>query len=113
MAQWLNWRWLFWRRREKIEITVETTESWEIHWLRRSKTENCPFCQAEAIFVPRDLGAQIIRADLDAIEKMVTSGKVHVTLSDDKESLICLASLKKSVEKKSVRKILKDEGKIL
>lgn len=113
MAQWFNWRGLFSRRRERIEISVETRESWEVHWFKKSRAEHCPLCEAETIFIPFDLGAQIIQVDMEAIENLVKSGKVHFRQTPEMEKLICLSSLKKSMEKGSTQKLLKEKGENL
>lgn len=113
MAQWLNWRWLFSRRRERIEISVETKESWEVHWFKKSRAELCPLCEAETIFIPFDLGAQIIQTEVEEIENLVRNGKVHFRQTAEMEKLICLSSLKKSMEKNSTQNFLKEKGENL
>jgi hypothetical protein len=109
IVNWLNRRGFFSRGTEKIEITVETKESWEINWFRRSKTSQCPHCKAETVFVPADLGLQIIKADGNEIEKLISDGKIHFTDTNDKEKMICLTSLKNEYEtRKNTLKIIKN-----
>lgn len=109
IANWLNRRGFFSRRREKIEITVETKESWEINWFRRSKTSQCPHCRAETIFIPAEIGNQIIKADEDEFEKLLSDGKIHFTNSTDQEKMICLTSLKNEYEtQKNIVKLVKN-----
>lgn len=100
MAQWLSWRWLFSRRKERIEISVETKESWEVHWFKKSRAELCPLCEAETIFIPLDLGAQIIQASVEEIENLVKNGNVHFRQTAEMERLVCLSSLKKEMKNK-------------
>lgn len=109
ITDWLNRRGFFSRRREKIEITVETKESWEINWFRRSKTSECPNCQAETIFIPAVMGIQIIKTDENEFEKLISDGKIHFTGSTDKEKMICLTSLKNEYDaRKNPLKIIKN-----
>jgi hypothetical protein len=108
MTQWFFRHGLFWRRREKIEITVETKESWEISWLRQSKTEFCSICQTETIFLPPELGAQIANVESSAIESLIVRGKIHIKQTPPEEKLVCLASLKRELEKENKTKFLKE-----
>ncbi len=98
MRQWLNWWKIFTRSKQKIEITVETKESWEINWFRRSKTSLCPVCKMETVFVPAELGVRIMETDKTEIEKLISDGKAHFNESSGTEKLICLSSLKNEVE---------------
>lgn len=110
MAQWwLDWRRMFARQKEKIEITVETSESWEVQWFRQSKTECCPTCGAETFYIPPEIAAQVIRKDDEAIKNFLKSGQIHYGERAENETLICLSSLKKAAAQNTTRKILEDE----
>lgn len=109
MTQWLDWRRMFARRREKIEITIETSESWEIRRFRQSQAERCPVCRAETIFIPPDLAAQIAQTSENAIEDILKNAAVHFIENAEKQPLICLSSLKKTLTKDAAQKYLKDE----
>lgn len=97
--QWFCEHEWFKRDRERIEITVETKESWEIHWLRQSRAQMCRICQTETIFIPVDLGTQIVQTENRFVENLIADGKIHFRQSADNDRLICLASLKKEIEK--------------
>lgn len=109
MAQWFDWRRLFSPRKEKIEVTVETNESWEIHLFRKSTTEFCRTCRTKTIFVPSELGARIIQTDNAVIENLLSSGKVHFYESPEKEKLICLSSLNGEFEKQGAKKFREND----
>ena len=111
MAQWFDWRRLFSPRRKKIEITVETNESWEIRWLRKSRTELCRTCKTETVFVPSELGAQIAQTEIEVIENLLSSGKVHFYESPEREKLICLSSLNGEFEKQNGKKSRKNDAR--
>ena len=107
MAQWKILRGLFSRPKEKIEITIETNESWEISWFRKSRTESCPVCRTETISVPEELGAEIIGKDLSEIRELMRNEEIHYFNPDGNETLICLASLKKAFERSRSQRILR------
>lgn len=109
MTQWLDWRRMFARRKEKVEITVETRESWEVRWFRQSRAEQCPTCRAETIFIPPEIAAEIIQADAETIKNLMESGRVHFGDTAENERLICLSSLKKTAAQNTTQKFLKDE----
>lgn len=96
MAQWLNRLGIFPRRKEKIEITVETKESWEINLFRQSRTDFCPRCKSDTVFIPPDLGVRIVGDGIEKIEDLMKSGAVHFTNTPEK--LVCLSSLKNEFE---------------
>ena len=106
MAQWFNWRGLFSRRRKRIEISVETRESWQVCRFKESITELCPLCRAETIFIPLDSGVRIFQSDVYIIENLIKTGKVHFRQSADMEKLICLFSLQESTAENSTKKYL-------
>lgn len=107
MTQWFLELGLFRRRKERIEIAVETNETWKVEWFRESRSELCPVCGAETIFIPAEIGAQVVRADSAVIEDLLDTGQVHSSDGADGESRICLSSLKRSMEKESLKKFLK------
>lgn len=97
MAQWCNWRRLFSRRREKIEISVETKESWEIRWTNRSNKQLCPFCQIETLFLPVDEIALMLRVELRFVEKLLNQENVHFLITKENEYLICVDSVRQQI----------------
>lgn len=108
MTQWKNLRDFFSRQKEKVEITVETKESWEVHWFKKSRAELCRVCKAETIFVPTNLAAQIVRAEKVPIENLLTDEEIHFRQSSNEEKLVCLASLKRALEKHSTQIFFKE-----
>lgn len=106
MTQWFFGLVPFRRRKEKIEITVETNETWGVQWFRQSKSEICPVCGSVTIFISPDLGAQLVQADISLIRGLIDSGQVHFNESDKNEQLICLSSLKRSMEKHSLETLV-------
>lgn len=99
MMQAFNWRRWFHRRREKIEITVETSGSWEIRHFTKSRTGFCAACKTETIFVPAALGAQMLKSEKSLIEKLLDEEKIHFQNETGENELICFASLKRQMEK--------------
>jgi hypothetical protein len=86
--------------KKSIEITVETNETWNFHWFRQTRSELCPICGAETIFIPVDLGEKVVRADIRFIDELIEGGQVHFDTAA-KEDLLCLSSLRRSMEKYS------------
>jgi hypothetical protein len=86
---------LFRKQKERIEITIETNESWEVHSLQKTVTNHCQECGKETVFVPTDLGMQIAQANEEEITNLLTAGKLHLTDSAEEKKLVCLQSLKK------------------
>jgi hypothetical protein len=101
LTQWFFGREPESRRKEKVEITVETKETWDVRWFRQSRAEMCLICRTETIFVPLDLAAQIIRTEIERIENLVSNGEIHFREDFENEKLICFASLKRAMENSS------------
>ena len=97
MAQWFNWRALFSRRREKIEISVETKESWEFRRTKRSNKQLCPFCQIETLFLPVDEIALMLRVEIHFIEKLLDEENIHLVTTPENEYLLCVDSVKQQI----------------
>jgi hypothetical protein len=104
MTQWFSDLGFFRHRKARIEITVETNETWGVEWFRQSRGELCPTCGAETIFIPSNLGAQVVRVEEELIDGLIENGRVHFSEGGEDERLICLSSLKRSTEKHSVEK---------
>jgi hypothetical protein len=104
MTQWLFGRRLFSRRPEKIQITVETCETWDVQWFRQSRIELCPICGAETVFIPPPQAAQIVQFDAAELERFLANGNVHFKQTPENERLICLDSLKRTLEHNSTRR---------
>jgi hypothetical protein len=98
MTQWFFGLRIFARQKKKVEITVETSETWGIKWFRQSKSEICTQCGAETIFVSPDLGVQIVGPEPAVIYGLIDSGRVHSNGKQGHERLICLSSLRQSLE---------------
>lgn len=105
ITQWLSGLSPFKGPKARIEITVETNETWDVQWFRQSKSELCPVCGAETIFIPFDLGTQVVRAETRFIEELIEHSQVHFSRAGPEKQLICLSSLKRSVEEHSLKKI--------
>lgn len=53
----------------------------------------------ETIFVPSDLGNQIVRIDQENIADLIVEGRLHLSNSPETKSFICLQSLKDELGK--------------
>lgn len=71
----------------------------------------CPKCGMETIFVPSDLGNQIVRIDKETISDLIAEGRIHLENSPDTKSFICLQSLKNELGKdKTEMKIVESKS---
>lgn len=95
MAQWFFGLRPFRRREGRIEITVETNETWGIQWFRQRESEHCPKCGAETVFVPADTGTEVPKADIEFLRRLIDNGRVHIKEVSDKDRLIRLNSLER------------------
>jgi hypothetical protein len=104
---------LFPKRRETVEITVETDESWEVSVFRRIQVRQfCPYCRTESEFVPAALAERIIAADEETVAGLIADGSFHLT--DDAaggQSLLCLNSLKDGFERSEKKLVRPGEKK--
>lgn len=98
MTQWKNFRKFLSREKEKIEITIETKESWEINWLRKSRVEFCGICRAETIFISAQVLRQIVKDENFLFEMLLEEKNLHFQNDQNRENLICLTSVKKCLE---------------
>lgn len=99
MMQVFNWRKWFRTHKEKIEITVETSRSWEVRHFTKSRTGFCPACETETIFIPATLGTQVLDSEKRLIENLLAEKKIHLQNKTGEIKLICFASLKREMEK--------------
>lgn len=99
---------LFPKRKEKIEIIIKTNESWELHLSQKTKMKFCPECKTETVFVPGDLGTQIVQKDAKTISDLISNGSLHISSSPDSKSFICMRSLNKEFAENESR--MKDVG---
>ncbi len=90
-----NWRGWFSRRKEKIEVSVETQESWKINWLKKSRIAYCPACKTDTFFISMESAAQTINNEKRFVENLSADKKVHFRQRENEKTLVCLASLKK------------------
>ena len=101
------WRRFFFKQNEKIEITIQQNESWELHTLQKTRTKFCKKCGVETIFIPFDLGLQIVNADESAKADLIANENLHLSNSVEASNLVCLQSLQSEYKReKTVKKIL-------
>lgn len=91
---------MFPARRERIEITIETDESWEMRLFSGVKIRCfCSLCDRVTDFVPAELGRRIIRSDEETFADLVADGSIHsADGGTGAEQMLCLASLKNETE---------------
>jgi hypothetical protein len=65
MSQWIRAHRPFQRRSERIEITIETSETWDLEWRSQSRNEVCPKCGCESTLLPLNAGS------IDALAKNI------------------------------------------
>ena len=85
---------LFPKHKERIEIKIETKESWEAHKLQKTKIKYCSQCKAETFFVSSDLAQEIVRVNEEKIADLITDGTIHLSDSPERKSLLCLQSVR-------------------
>lgn len=95
-------------RKKRVEITVETNETWGIKWFRQSKSELCSRCCAETFFISPDLGAHVVCLEPAVVNGLIDSGLVHSNGKQGHERLICLSSLEQAMERHSRQEISKE-----
>lgn len=93
MSQWFWPLRRFHKRRERIEITIETSETWDYQWLRENRSEDCPKYGCESVFVPPDVGAEVIRVDTTLLNGWAETGRVHFSEYPTDDRPFCLKSL--------------------
>ena len=96
---------VFPKQTERIEITVETNESWELQIIKRTQTFRCPHCEAEAIFIPADLGMKIIETDDEKIKNLIADGTLHLSNLQSEKGLVCLQSVQKILREKEMKSV--------
>jgi hypothetical protein len=76
-----------------------------LHSLHKTRTKLCKKCGIETIFVPFDLGLQIVKADIVAKVNLLSNGNLHLSDSHETANLVCLQSLQSEFrqEKKGER----------
>ncbi len=94
---------LFPKAKEKIEITIELSESWEVHHLEKTKIRYCSKCGTETFFVPGNLAQEIVHADDETIAQLLANKNLHLSGSPENKSLICLKSLKTELTNKKIK----------
>ncbi len=101
------WRKFFFDQSEKIEITIQQNESWEFHTLQKTRTKFCTECGVETIFVPLDLGFQIVNAEESAKADLIANGNLHLSNSVESANLVCLQSLQSEYkQERCVKKVV-------
>lgn len=94
---------LFLRDKEKIKITIETNESWEVQLLQKTIIKHCEKCGTETFFVPGKLAKEIVHSDDMTIKELLENGNLHLNISPENKSLICLRSLKIELKDKKIK----------
>ena len=93
----------FSKQTERIEITVETNEFWEMQIVKRTRTFRCPKCEAETVFIPADLGMKIIETDDGKTTNPIAEGTLHTSNLQGEKVLVCLQSLQNILRKKEMK----------
>lgn len=94
---------LFPDQKQRIEITIETKESWEMQRRQKRRVRYCPECGSEGVFIPADLCGKIGEIDSESLTGFMANGRLHLLAIPKEKSLVCLNSLKNELKQTGMK----------